>query len=103
MSDVDAREVAPLLSTAECKVLAGFPDHEVSSRDLGVRGTVLASLCLWLPRRKGRMGMIALLRRRYKDAEECFLYSITDVGRAVREELTSDPKRCRIARPLGSG
>jgi hypothetical protein len=89
MPNLTPVEIATSLTAGERRILAGFPTHEVSSEALGVRGTMLASLCHWLPRRSRGVAITPLLHRRYEETQSCFLYSLTDVGREVQGLLTS--------------
>jgi hypothetical protein len=89
MPSLTPAEIATSLTSGERRIMAGFPEQEASSQALGVRGTMLASLWHWLPRRSRGLTITPLLHRRYDEAESCFLYSLTDVGREVKRLLTS--------------
>lgn len=85
-----ALEIARALTAKERKLLAGFPDGEAADRNWATSGTTLASLCLWSrKRRPGLPQPIALLSRRFDDDHVRYVYSLTETGRAVRQELRS--------------
>ncbi|MBB3348377.1 hypothetical protein [Sphingomonas sp. BK069] len=90
MEKLEASEIARLLSAGERRIMAAFPDAEASSEELGTRGTLLAALCHWLPRRRRRVAMTALLLKRFDEDQSRYVYSLSDMGMQVRASLRAD-------------